>query len=168
MGAFEVLLGVFALLKWNNPVLVCLMISLFIYQICLGTYTWVYIAEIGNDKNQALGSLVLWGVVQSLVINYMFDSMGDSGTFWFFGGCSIIAGVIMLFVMKETKGLTQEQAKVLYVPKHLLKVQNVSTIDDPRARASYDHAIGGTIISRGTTSDSSTHTPLVSSPKSPK
>ena len=108
MGIFEVLLGTFITLKMNNAVLGCLVISLFIYQICLGTYTWVYIAQVGNEKNQALGSLVLWGVVQSLVINYMFDYMGENGTFWLYGGCSIVAGIVMWIYMKETKGLTQE------------------------------------------------------------
>ena len=51
MGVFEIMVGVFATLKWNNVVLVCLMISLFIYSVTIGPYTWVYIGEIGNEKN---------------------------------------------------------------------------------------------------------------------
>ena len=80
----------------------------------------------------------------------MFDSMGENGTFWLYGGCSIIAGILMMIYMKETKGLTQEQCKILYVPTHLLKVEKVSTIEDPRTRASYDNAIAGTFVSRKT------------------
>ena len=98
------------------------------------------------------------------MVSYMFDYMGDEGTFWFFGGCSLIAGVAMIFFMKETKGLTQEQTKVLYVPKNLLKVETVSMVEDPKTRASYDAAIGNTIV-RSTTASDSVLSPLVADKK---
>ena len=50
MGFFEILVGVFATLEWNNIVLVMMMISLFIYSVTIGPYTWVYIGEVGNEK----------------------------------------------------------------------------------------------------------------------
>ena len=122
MGFLEILTGVFAMKEMNNPSLYCLLISLFVYQICLGPYTWVYIAEIGNAKSVAMGSIFIWGVVQEFTIQYLFDYMGNDGVFWLFGGLSFLTGIIFCIFMKETKGLTQEQTKVLYVPEHLLKV----------------------------------------------
>ena len=102
MGGFEFALGIFKIVGMNNLVLICLLASLFVYQISLGTYTWTYIAEVGNEKNQALGSVFLWGVVQSLVVNYMFDYMGDAGTFWLYGLFSVVTGILLLIFMRET------------------------------------------------------------------
>ena len=102
MGGFEFALGIFKIEGMNNLVLICLLASLFVYQISLGTYTWTYIAEVGNEKNQALGSVFLWGVVQSLVVNYMFDYMGDAGTFWLYGLFSVVTGILLLIFMRET------------------------------------------------------------------
>ena len=60
----------------------------------------------------------------------------------------------MTFFMRETRGLTQEQTKVLYVPKRLLKVETVSTVEDPKDRAFYDAAISATIVRSTTATDS--------------
>ena len=126
--------------------LLCLLGALFVYQVSLGTYTWTYIAEVGNEKNQALGSVFLWGVIQSLVVNYLFDYLGDAGTFWMYGGFSVVTGILVLIFMRETQGLTQEQTKLLYVPDRLrVRVQNVSTIEDPRQKPGYDKTIANTI-----------------------
>ena len=134
-----------------------MMISLFIYSVTIGPYTWVYIGEVGNEKMQALGLIFAQGIIQSLTINYMFDYFGENGTFWTFGGCCILAGVLMCIFMKETKGLTQEQTKVLYVPENLIKVQTVSTVEDPRQRDSYAKNIAGTIVSRKTEDEALLH-----------
>ena len=67
-----------------------------------------------------------------------------------YGGFSLLTGVLVLLFMRETKGLTQEETKLLYVPARLrVRVENVSTIDDPRQKPGYDKTISNT-ISRST------------------
>ena len=102
MGAFEIALGIFNVYHKDTLVLGCLLGALFTYQISLGTYTWTYIAEVGTEKAQALGSVFLWGCIQSLFVNYMFDFFGDAGTFWLYGGLSFLIGFLMLIFMRET------------------------------------------------------------------
>ena len=51
MGAFEIALGIFNVYHKDTIVLGCLLGALFTYQVTLGTYTWTYIAEVGNEKN---------------------------------------------------------------------------------------------------------------------
>ena len=123
MGFFEFLTGIFITLENDNIVLYCMMIALFICTITIGPYTWVYIGEIGNEKSQSFGLLFAQGLVQSFTITYVIDYIGPNYTFWLFSGCCFIAAILLCIFMKETKGLTQDQTKVLYVPDHLLNAQ---------------------------------------------
>lgn len=121
MAIFEVATGVFAMLGWNNSVVACMLISVFIYMATMGPYTYVYCAEIGNEQNQAIGLILGESLILSLTVNYMFDGIGVSGTFFVFAFLSGLVAAILYVYMRETKGLTQEQTKILYVPQHLLK-----------------------------------------------
>ena len=46
----------------------------------------------------------------------IFGVLGPHGTFWFYGGVTLVGFIWCLIVLKETRGLTNLQKKTLYMP----------------------------------------------------
>ena len=123
MGTMLFLIGLFAMLNKNNLVVVCMMIDLFFYQITLGTYTWVYIGQVAEEKAASLAVFTIWFfvLVLALTTNAMFSGFGNQGTFWLFSGLTFAGAIIFIITIKETKGLNDDQIKHLFVPEDLRK-----------------------------------------------
>ena len=121
MGLFLFLIGLFAKYGKNNILVVCMMLDLFIYQITLGTYTWVYIGQVAQERSASLAVFTIWFFVfvLALTTNSIFAGLGNAGTFWLFSGMTIVGGILILITHKETKGLTDAEIKVLFVPENL-------------------------------------------------
>ena len=51
----------------------------------------------------------------------MFSGLGNQGTFWLFSGLTLAGAIIFIITIKETKGLTDDQIKHLFVPDDLKK-----------------------------------------------
>lgn len=89
--------------------------------------TWLYCSEIAVDV--VLGFVGFSGYfvvfILTLTTQFMMKSpvLHPWGTFWIFGGVSLIAAVWMNIYVKETKYLNDKEKKTLYVPKHLKKVE---------------------------------------------
>ena len=127
MGVLLFLIGLFAMLEMNTLVVVCMMIDLFIYGTTMGTYTWVYIGQVAEEKSASLAIFTLWFFVfvLALTTDTLFNSLGNQGTFWLFSGLTFIGAILIMITHKETKGLTDEEIKLLYVPeKEKLKAES--------------------------------------------
>ena len=83
----------------------------------------MYIGQVAEEKAASLAIFNIWFFVfvLALTTNFLFNSLGNQGTFWLFSGLTLIGGVIFIFTIRETKGLTDEEIKVLFVPKELKK-----------------------------------------------
>ena len=149
MGLFLFLIGLFAMLDMNNLVVICMMIDLFCYQTTLGSFTWVYIGQVAEEKAASLAIFNIWFFVfvLALTTNAMFNGLGNVGTFWLFSGLTIMGAFIFMITIKETKGLTDEEIKVLFIPKELKKQTEL------RKSGQLPGGIGASYLSGGSTAE---------------
>ena len=57
------------------------------------------------------------------------SSMGIEGTFWYYGGVTLIGTIFVGVFIKETKGLTNAEKKTLYTP---VKKQESVELEDKK------------------------------------
>lgn len=81
----------------DNLVVVGMMVHLFIYQLSMGTYMFVYVVQVAEERAQVLGIGVTWFFVTilTLITNTLFDTLGNAGTFWMFAGLTIVGAVVI-------------------------------------------------------------------------
>ena len=80
-----------------------------------GPIVWLYMGEIMNDKGLSMGALVNWTMV--LLISLFTPTLmnwSSAGTFVIFGSFNILGVIFIIFFMKETKGLKDEEVKYLF------------------------------------------------------
>ena len=84
-------------------------------------------ATVAVDTANSVASMVLWGGVltMALLSQTFFDDLTIPGTFYMFFALNLIGGIFVLFLMKETKGLTREQQAALY---ESIEMKNYSAI----------------------------------------
>ena len=111
-----VVLAIFDIEGWNTPLVVMMMVFLASYQFTLGTYTWVYLGAVTCEEALSLGTGCIWGgvVIISLVTPTLMDKLQTSGTFFLFAGGSLLSCIFFYFMLRETKGLTRDEAQVVY------------------------------------------------------
>ena len=95
------------------------MVFLATFQLTLGTYAWVYLGQVACDEGLAVATAVLWlcVLVLSLVTSSMFSVMHNVGTFGFFAVCTLISSAFFHWFLRETKGISREQAQAIYSEK---------------------------------------------------
>ena len=115
------LIGYFASRNMNTLVVIAMMVHLTIYQLSMGTFLFVYVAQVAEERAQTLGIGVTWFFVTilTLITNTLFDKLGNAGTFWLFAGLTLVGAVVIQLVIRETKGLKEDEIKMLYVPERL-------------------------------------------------
>ena len=103
----------------NSVLVVFMMIFLFVFQITLGTYSWSYIGAVACDAGLSIGTFILWFwvLILSIFTGEMFDKMQSWGTFLFFGILCAFSTVFFCIQLREIKGLTRDQAQVVYSDK---------------------------------------------------
>ena len=85
-----------------------------------GPIVWLYISEICNDKATSVGTVMnwFWTLIISILSPYLITNWLKYGYVWLmFSGISILGLIFILFMMKETKGLTELEVKNLYTKK---------------------------------------------------
>lgn len=83
-----------------------------------GPIVWLYISEICNDKATSIGTMVNWSftLIVSLLAPYLLEDWLKEYTWLLFAAISAVGLVFHILVMKETRGLSEEQVKRLYLP----------------------------------------------------
>ena len=81
----------------------------------------MYIGQVAEEKAASLAIFTIWFFVfiLALTTDSLFKGLGNQGTFWFFSGLTLVGAVLIMITHKETKGLTDEEIKVLFVPEKL-------------------------------------------------
>lgn len=99
---------------------VCTMIFVGAFEMSFGPILWLYLAEICTDQAIALAVLANWtsSLIVGQITPYMLsDDWLGNYTFLVYGGLCACSTLFICAFMKETKGLTEQQCKVLYAPK---------------------------------------------------
>ena len=91
--------------------LVCLMAFIVFFEFASGPITWLYMAEIMQDKAVSLATVMNWTVnlIISIICPPLVKAIGDDNIGWIFiicGGITFLATIFIFFFMKETKGLS--------------------------------------------------------------
>jgi len=91
------------------------------YQLSIGPLLWIYMSEIMTEKGLSIGATITWittlniGTFASEVIKLFGDGdVGSGRLFLVFGLFSTTCGLFCLFVLKETKGLSEKEVAMLY------------------------------------------------------
>ena len=89
----------------------------------IGPIHWVYLPEILNDQQWGLVSSVHYanGVWVSVITEYMIEYMKPEGTFLFYSIITFFGIFFFVFVVKETRGLSDKEKKLLYYSPDLGK-----------------------------------------------
>ena len=111
-----IILAVFDIEDLNTPLVVMMMVFLASYQATLGTYTWVYLGAVACEEGLSIGTGCIWGgvVLISLITPTLMDDLQTYGTFFLFAGGSLLSCVFFFFMLRETKGLTRDEAQLVY------------------------------------------------------
>ena len=102
--------------EMNTFLVIFIIIFVIIFQLTIGTYAWVYLGQVNCDEGLSIGTLVVWTASLVIIItsSLMFDKMGTTGTFLFFACCSLASFAFFFLFLRETKGLSREEAQRLY------------------------------------------------------
>jgi hypothetical protein len=114
------MVGIFNNMENNNGVVAMIMCFIIIYADTSGSIAWAYAAETVIDVAMGICLLTLWGTVTILsqVCPILMDpsSIGPSNMFFILSGLSVIGATYVIFIMKETQGLTDREKKLLFTP----------------------------------------------------
>ncbi len=88
-----------------SPAFIFIFVILFEYSI--GPITWLYMSEVMVDKGVAIGATVNW--ISTIIITISTPYFIPNIKYWFmfFAGCNFMTTLFSIFLLKETKGLTE-------------------------------------------------------------
>ena len=116
--------GIFNIFHVDAGVVAMVMCFMVAYSWSSGPVAWLYAAETVIDTALGVCLLTLWGTVfvLSIVCPILMDpdSLGPTGMFFIFSGLSCVGTAYVIFMIKETKPLTDKQKKLLFTPKEFL------------------------------------------------
>ena len=120
------LCGYSILMGWNlaSFISLCLLVSW--YQLSQGSVAWLYVAEVTVDAASGFSAAAKF--INLMIISFTFEYMLNSamkvhGAIWYFAGMSILGFFFCLCFVRETRGLTDLEKKMLYSPKSILDEQ---------------------------------------------
>lgn len=103
--------------------LVSLMVFVASFAISLGPIFWLLVAEIYplaiRGKAISVATITNWGanLIVALTFLTLIDVLKPTGTFWLYGGLSIIAWFFSYFLVPETKDKTLEQIELEHLQR---------------------------------------------------
>ena len=112
-----------------------LMLFIIFFEFSLGPLLWIYMSEIMTDKGLSLGVGVNW--ITTCFIGFFTKSLitafggGDEGSGTLFVGCGVITalcGIFVIFVVKETKGLSDQEVANLYSQEPDVTIERSSSL----------------------------------------
>ena len=92
------------------------LVFIILFEFSLGPIVWIYMSETMTEKGVSLGTLANWifTIIMALITPTLIEAIGGY-LFIIFGGFCFVAGLFCLFIVKETKGLSNAEIAVLYV-----------------------------------------------------
>lgn len=107
MSATLVGLGVSYIEEISSLEITLVMVFVILFEFSLGPIVWIYMSETMTEKGVSLGTLANWifTIIMALTTPILIDSIGGY-LFIIYGGLCFACALFSLFVVKETKGLT--------------------------------------------------------------
>lgn len=104
----------------------------FIFQSSFGAIGFLYCAEVTCDAGFGVCISVMFGTnfLIALTTEPLFNTIPPQSVFWLYGLLAIIGAFVVLFFLKETKGLSDLDKKELYKPKHSTNFAVVNKQED--------------------------------------
>jgi hypothetical protein len=100
---------------------ITILLYLFAYQLGAGPLPFVYITDTCYDAGMSFATIShwFWMLVITMITPFMLmsKSIGIAGTFLFLCVTTFGGLLFSLFVLKETKGLTDDQCKTIFLAK---------------------------------------------------
>jgi hypothetical protein len=98
---------------WTIPTVCLVMAFICCFEFSSGPITWLYMAEIMQDKTMSIATVLNWlvNLVISLITPKLVDSIGSSNIGYIFiavGGSTTIGTIFIWTFMIETKGLSPQ------------------------------------------------------------
>ena len=121
MMIFLLLTAIFIRIKNGNLSLLCICFLVISYQASTGSAFWIYTTEIGQDAAMGLCLFTLTSILllQSLFATPFVNLVGIEGFYYFFAFIRVLAFGFLWIFMKETKGISTEKKKTLFIKKEV-------------------------------------------------
>ena len=119
MGLSLLILGILAIKDVSIGIKIFTMLFVAFFEFSLGPILWLYAAEIMTETGMAAASLITWIITLffGLFTNKLFDLLHPEGMYFVFTGIDVLGLIFIVFIVKETKGLTKSKIKMLYSPE---------------------------------------------------
>lgn len=122
MSAFLIGLGISLQIDSGKMPIVLVSGFCFVFQASSGPVTWLYMAEVMQEKGLSIGTVLNWlfTLLMSFVTPTIKNAFGITGVGYLFiicGAITVGASLFMLFVLKETKGKNLAERKALFSTK---------------------------------------------------
>jgi MFS family permease len=134
MSAVIVLNGICIQTKSNTLAIICTMSFIALFEFSSGPITWLYMAEIMQDKAVGIATVLNWTV--NLLISYftqdIINALGDDNIGYLFIGCggfTVLGTVFMVIFMKETRGKSAGEIEEMFAK---VDKKQVSLLESPR------------------------------------
>ena len=110
-------MGLALLYNIKMLVFIASLISVIGFTTSLGAVPFIYVSETCCDKGLSFATINLWsfGILTIFVTPFLIEDLTMAGTFFFFGSFSIVGTLIMIFIVNETKGLTDNECQTVYI-----------------------------------------------------
>lgn len=116
MGISLVILAILAIVKFNTGIIIFTLVFVAFFEFSIGPILWLYCAEVMTENGMVAASLITWlcTIFFGLATQGIFDLLNPYGVYFVFTGVCVFGLAFIIFMVKETKGLSKEALKVLY------------------------------------------------------
>lgn len=116
--------------EWFVSAFTWIIVMILSFHLLAGGLTWVYVPEVCVDTASGVGIAVQ--STNLTIVAFTFDYMINSrlkvyGSLWYFAAFNFVGMLFHIFVVKETRGLTDLQKKTLYTPKDIVEAEVAET-----------------------------------------
>ena len=94
---------------WTYPTLILVLAFIAVFEFSSGPITWLYMAEIMQDKSVSVATVLNWlmNLVISIITPGLVKAIGDENIGFIFisvGGLTVLGTIFIFFFMQETRG----------------------------------------------------------------
>ena len=119
MAALLIFNGFFSLNEDNTLAIVCTMGFIAFFEFSSGPITWLYMAEIMQDKALSIATVLNWciNLIISLITPSLIKTIGEENIGYIFivmGGFTVLGTLFIITFMKETRGKTQAEIEEMF------------------------------------------------------
>ena len=119
MSVILVLNGIFSLNDSSTYAIICTMCFIGAFEFSSGPITWLYMAEIMQDKAVSIATVLNWviNLIISLITPSLISAIGKENIGYIFiccGGFTVLGTLFMILFMKETRGKTQAEIEEMF------------------------------------------------------